>query len=131
MVQGLAAEDILSACDENIVSAGDKMTNPAVHLFRGLRHRNMAAIRQAAQRGLSHLQHPSSQQHMGTTDAQKSRAHPLMIQGLRTNPKDQESHVLFFDVEALIGKSRLPKLQPFFSFLKKAAFDFPLLQCNC
>lgn len=27
-----------------------------------------------------------------------------MIQGLKTNPKDQDSHVLFFDVEALIGK---------------------------
>lgn len=26
-----------------------------------------------------------------------------MIQGIRTNPKDQDSHVLFFDVEALIG----------------------------
>ena len=33
----------------------------------------------------------------------RSRSHPLMIQGLRTNPKDQDSHVLFFDVEALIG----------------------------
>lgn len=33
----------------------------------------------------------------------RSRSHPLMIQGLRTNPKDQDSHVLFFDVESLIG----------------------------
>lgn len=28
---------------------------------------------------------------------------PLMIQGLRTNPKDPESHILCFDIEALIG----------------------------
>jgi len=26
-----------------------------------------------------------------------------MIQGLRTNPKDPESHILVFDIEALIG----------------------------
>lgn len=103
VVQGLPAEDILNACDENIVSSGDKMTNPALHLFRGLRHRNLNAIRQAAQRGLNNLHHPSNQQNMGSSDPQKSRAHPLMIQGLRTNPKDQESHVLFFDIEALIG----------------------------
>lgn len=32
----------------------------------------------------------------------KGRGSPLLIQGLRTNPKDQESHILFFDVEALI-----------------------------
>ncbi|KAG1680482.1 WD repeat-containing protein 7 [Nymphon striatum] len=102
VVQGLPAEEILNACDENIVSSGDKMTNPALHLFRGLRHRNLNAIRQAAQRGLHNLQNLSNQQNMGSSDAQKSRAHPLMIQGLRTNPKDQESHVLFFDIEALI-----------------------------
>ncbi|KAH7985738.1 hypothetical protein HPB52_025428 [Rhipicephalus sanguineus] len=92
------------------------MTNPAVHLFRGLRHRNMAAIRHAAQRGLHHLQqqhhashHPSpGHQHgmgheVGDSAHARSRAHPLMIQGLRTNPVDQDSHVLFFDIEALIG----------------------------
>ncbi|GIY45625.1 WD repeat-containing protein 7 [Caerostris extrusa] len=64
-VQGLAAEEILNACDENIVSSGDRMTNPAIHFFRGLRHRNLAAIRHATQR-------------------------------------DQDSHVLFFDIEALV-----------------------------
>lgn len=26
-----------------------------------------------------------------------------MIQGFRSNPKDPESHILFFDIEALIG----------------------------
>lgn len=32
----------------------------------------------------------------------KSRAFPLVINGFRTNPKDAEGHILFFDVEALI-----------------------------
>lgn len=32
----------------------------------------------------------------------KNRNSPLLIQGLRTNPKDAESHILFFDIEGLI-----------------------------
>lgn len=46
---------MLSACDEHIVAAGGGsgadtgLANPAIHLFRGLRHRNLAAIRHAAQ----------------------------------------------------------------------------------
>jgi hypothetical protein len=33
----------------------------------------------------------------------KAKGSPLMIQGFRSNPKDPESHILFFDIEALIG----------------------------
>ncbi|XP_055932203.1 WD repeat-containing protein 7-like isoform X1 [Argiope bruennichi] len=104
-VQGLTAEEILNACDENIVSSGDRMTNPAIHFFRGLRHRNLAAIRHATQRGLNQLHHPQSHaaQHAAdNNEIQRTRAQPLVIQGLRTNPKDQDSHVLFFDIEALV-----------------------------
>ena len=36
------------------------------------------------------------------TFQEKSRAFPLVINGFRTNPKDAEGHILFFDVEALI-----------------------------
>jgi len=35
----------------------------------------------------------------------KAKGSPLMIQGFRSNPKDPESHILFFDIEALIGIS--------------------------
>lgn len=84
------------------------MTNPAIHFLRGLRHRNMAAIRHAAQRGLHQLHQPhahtSPQNAFDGHEIQRSRAQPLIIQGLRTNPKDQDSHVLFFDIEALVGK---------------------------
>ncbi|CAN7984322.1 unnamed protein product [Ixodes hexagonus] len=121
VLQGLQAEEVLSACDEHTGHPGERMTNPAVHLFRGLRHRNMAAIRHAAQRGLHHLQHHphhhQSSQHgmghdVGDSAHARARTHPLMIQGLRTNPVDQDSHVLFFDIEALIGEQRalLPAL---------------------
>lgn len=160
VLQGLSAEEVLSACDEHTGHPGERMTNPAVHLFRGLRHRNMAAIRHAAQRGLHHLQqqhhHPGGGGHhhgnhttpgsagggqhqhgmgqeVGDSAHARARAHPLMIQGLRTNPVDQDSHVLFFDIEALIGRHSLrrrrawPPVPPtpcFFSSLAAAAKQF-------
>ncbi|XP_054161861.1 WD repeat-containing protein 7-like isoform X2 [Oppia nitens] len=103
VVHGIIAEEILSACDENVTSAGDRLTNPAIHLFRGLRHRNLAAIRHAAVRGLHNISSHLEKHKLDVVDMSlRSRSQPLMIQGLRTNPKDQDSHVLFFDVEALI-----------------------------
>ena len=55
VLHGIIAEEILNACDENVTTAGDRLTNPAIHLFRGLRHRNLAAIRHAAVRGLHNI----------------------------------------------------------------------------
>ncbi|XP_075549520.1 WD repeat-containing protein 7-like isoform X2 [Dermacentor variabilis] len=107
VVQGLTAEDVLSACDDYTGQAGERMTNAAV------RHRNMSAVRQAGQRGVHHQHHsshhraPGHQHGMGHEAGDsvhaRSRSHPLMIQGLRTNHLDQYSHVLFFDIEALIS----------------------------
>ena len=104
VVQGIIAEEILGACDEHSASAsGDKLRNPAIHLFRGLRSRNLAAIKQAAVRGLHHLGVNQHQESRDVVDLSiQSRSHPLMIQGLKANPKDQDSHVLFFDVESMI-----------------------------
>lgn len=56
------------------------------------------------QRGLHQLQQLHQTANPDENDQQKNRAFPLMIQGLRTNPKDPEGHILFFDIEALIGK---------------------------
>ena len=49
VVHGSAAEEILSACDENATfSLSENVgANPALHFFRGLRHRNLAAIKLA------------------------------------------------------------------------------------
>jgi hypothetical protein len=58
VVHGQTAEEILSACDENTVtvSVGDNVgANPALHFFRGLRHRNLAAIKLAATTGINQL----------------------------------------------------------------------------
>ncbi|KAK0082310.1 hypothetical protein PV325_010690 [Microctonus aethiopoides] len=110
VLHGIIAEEVLYACDENIITAAGGsatggelgLANPAVHFFRGLRHRNLSAIRHATQRGLHQLQ----QLHGGHGNDHggqiKSKGAPLMIQGFRSNPKDPESHIMFFDVEALI-----------------------------
>lgn len=106
VLHGINAEEVLFACDENAsmtISRESGLANPAVHLFRGIRHRNMSAIRHATQRGLHQLQQMSHHNHQDGGDQPKPRAFPLMIQGFRTNPKDPESHILCFDIEALIG----------------------------
>ncbi|XP_052130917.1 WD repeat-containing protein 7 isoform X1 [Frankliniella occidentalis] len=105
VLHGISAEEVLYACDENTstATAGDSgLANPAVHFFRGLRHRNLSAIRHATQRGIHQLQQLSHHNQQDGSLQQKGRAMPLMIQGLRTNPKDPESHILCFDIEALI-----------------------------
>lgn len=54
VVHGMSADEILNACDESTSTAvtgaqEGGLANPAVHFFRGLKHRNIAAIRHAAQ----------------------------------------------------------------------------------
>ncbi|XP_037094833.1 WD repeat-containing protein 7-like [Pollicipes pollicipes] len=103
VVHGTTAQEVLSACDENMtvsISEGG-MANPAVHFFRGLRHRNLSAIRHAAKRGLQQLQN-NADSLPGQHESGKPRSYALMVQGLRTNAADPDRHVLFFDVESLI-----------------------------
>jgi len=52
VLHGISGEQVLYACDENttISSTVDSgLANPAVHNFRGLRHRNISAIKHATQ----------------------------------------------------------------------------------
>lgn len=105
VLHGVSAEEVLYACDENTVSSStvdSGLANPAVHFFRGLRHRNINAIRHATQRGIHQLQQLHHARNQDENEHHKARAFPLMIQGLRTNPKDAEGHILCFDIEALI-----------------------------
>ncbi|XP_026473359.1 WD repeat-containing protein 7 isoform X2 [Ctenocephalides felis] len=109
VLHGMIAEEVLYACDENTTSSAYStsemgLANPAVHFFRGLRHRNLSAIRHATQRGLHQLQQLHSHHQQDYSAGLKNRGAPLVIQGLRTNPKDPESHILFFDIESLIVK---------------------------
>nr|XP_031844002.1 WD repeat-containing protein 7 isoform X10 [Nomia melanderi] len=110
VLHGIIAEEVLYACDENTMTASGGsaaggelgLANPAVHFFRGLRHRNLSAIRHATQRGLHQLQQLHGGQGPDHGNQIKAKGAPLMIQGFRSNPKDPESHILFFDIEALI-----------------------------
>ena len=54
------------------------------------------------QRGLQQLQNSLGSR--GQNGPDKPRAYSLMVQGLRTNPSDPDAHVLFFDIESLIGE---------------------------
>ncbi|KAK4884672.1 hypothetical protein RN001_000943 [Aquatica leii] len=106
VLQGIAAEEVLYACDENESSYNTSsevgLANPAVHFFRGLRHRNLSAIRHATQRGLHQLQQLGAHTNNDDPHMKLGQHSPLVVQGLRTNPKDPESHILFFDIEALV-----------------------------
>lgn len=90
----MLAEEVLSACDENVSDASPHgstsemgLANPAVHFFRGLRHRNLNAIRHATQRGINQLQQLHAHNNSDNIFLMKNRSSPLTIQGLRTNPK--------------------------------------------
>ncbi|XP_055913276.1 WD repeat-containing protein 7 [Eupeodes corollae] len=110
VLHGMLAEEVLMACDEQAnteeTQSGSTsemgLANPAVHFFRGLKSRNLNAIRHATQRGIHQLQQLHSSHHGENSFLMKHRSSPLIIQGLRTNPKDAESHILFFDIEGLI-----------------------------
>lgn len=50
----MAAEEILNACDSSgsVTTAGDRFVNPALHLFRGLRHRNLVSFKMVLKKHL-------------------------------------------------------------------------------
>ncbi|VVC26686.1 Hypothetical protein CINCED_3A013205 [Cinara cedri] len=105
VLHGISGEQVLYACDENTTissSVDSGLANPAVHFFRGIRHRNISAIKHATQRGIHQLQQLHHSTHADGIDNSKTRAYPLMVQGLRTNPNDPECHILCFDIEALV-----------------------------
>ena len=98
VVSGMAAQDVLEACDEDstwaVSSSGmdqSNLSNPALWLLRGIRHRNMAAIKMATQRGINRLQGPGDKQYQYQ---EKVRAFPLVVDGFRSNQSDAEGHSL-------------------------------------
>ncbi|XP_039747560.1 WD repeat-containing protein 7 isoform X1 [Pararge aegeria] len=113
VLHGMIAEEVLAACDETLdnelggaITSGTDLqglANPALHFFRGLRHRNLNAMRAATQRGLAALQATDRSGNAGPlAEPARARRAPLTIQGFRSNPADPESHILFFDIEGLI-----------------------------
>ncbi|XP_057372178.1 WD repeat-containing protein 7-like isoform X1 [Daphnia carinata] len=106
VVHGMSAEEILNACDESVSVIPSfqegGLANPAIHFFRGLKHRNISAIRHAALRGLNQLQHANASNNQDSGDLSKDRGVPLSIQGLRSHSSETEFHAVFFDAEALV-----------------------------
>lgn len=68
--------------------------------------------------------------HADGIDHSKSRAYPLMVQGLRTNPNDPECHILCFDIEALVGELKY-LIKDEFNYITVFILIIFELQCNC
>ncbi|GAV02423.1 hypothetical protein RvY_12991-2 [Ramazzottius varieornatus] len=104
VLQGGAAEEVMKAVDEDESRgvAEEIGGNATLQLLRAIKHRNMDAAKQAAKQGLKNLGGGSGGP-AGTDGWNKAGfGHPLTIQPMRSNPLDQENHLLLFDVEALI-----------------------------
>uniref|UniRef100_A0A6G1SN68 WD repeat-containing protein 7 n=1 Tax=Aceria tosichella TaxID=561515 RepID=A0A6G1SN68_9ACAR len=100
VLQGAAAQETLSACDESVVTK-EEQTNPAIELFKGLKQGNLSAIKSAAAKGLNQL---AAQHNQPKVDYDASyRSHPLTIQNLKANPQDNDAYVIFFDIESIIA----------------------------
>lgn len=100
VLQGSAAEELLATCDESIV-ARDVHTNTALELFKGIKQGNLSVIKSAAVKGLNQL---AAQHNQPKFDGDASyRSHPLSVQILRTNPRDNDTYAIFFDIESLIA----------------------------
>lgn len=102
------AEEILLACDEkqSTVAAAD-LSNPHISLAQAFKRRNLATFRNLAQQRIQQT-NESARQHSHPAHLHvihRPQAAPMQIQGLTTNTKDPDSHVIFFDTEALIGKN--------------------------
>lgn len=105
VLHGMIAEEVLNACDETAGEGGEVtggssseigLSNPAVHFFRGLRHRNLNAIRHATQRGIHQLQQLNAHNNNDNNFLMKNRNSPLIIQSLRTNPKGESIFLFLF-----------------------------------
>lgn len=108
IVQGPAADDILDACEERQNIIGERFPGPVMNIAQVLKRRGPPS----ASRSSAHLQNKKAEDAMERKSASTShpsliqgpRASPMMIQGLRTNANDPESHVILFDTEALIRR---------------------------
>ncbi|XP_074644307.1 WD repeat-containing protein 7-like [Tubulanus polymorphus] len=111
VVQGITAEEILAACDELLgerapVTTGpatnENLANPHISIAQAFRRRNLATFKNLAQQRLQHLSNKNVATNTHTDNSVKPQAFPMMIQGIRSNRKDPDAHVLLFDTEGLI-----------------------------
>ena len=108
VAHGVIADEILEACDDVHTDEDDHMTNPTISIAQALRRRNLATFRNLAQQHLKKTSdgeggatkgcapHPSLVHH--------PQALPMTIEGLQMNVNDPHSHIVYFDIETLIGR---------------------------
>uniref|UniRef100_A0A0B7AN27 WD repeat-containing protein 7 n=1 Tax=Arion vulgaris TaxID=1028688 RepID=A0A0B7AN27_9EUPU len=101
VIDGKTAEDVLSNCDENATPV-EALTNPSITLAQALKRRNLATFRNLAQQKLNIQAQPNQPSQGIKSDFMKPTGFPLLIQGVKTNTRDPDAHVLFYDTEALI-----------------------------
>ncbi|KAL5022011.1 hypothetical protein ScPMuIL_001166 [Solemya velum] len=104
VIHGMTAEEILNNCDENATPL-DTLVNPHITLAQAFKRRNLAAFKNLAQQKLQAPQQIQQQRPPIPgirADYVKPQAFPMYIQGVRTNTKDPDAHIIFFDTEALI-----------------------------
>ncbi|KAK7474852.1 hypothetical protein BaRGS_00033924 [Batillaria attramentaria] len=101
VVNGITAEEILNNCDENALPT-ESLTNPSLTLAQALKRRNLATFRNLAQQKLQQSAVNQANMQGPKVEFIKPTGFPLLLQGVRTNTKDPDAHVLFFDTEALI-----------------------------
>ncbi|KAL3860797.1 hypothetical protein ACJMK2_010864, partial [Sinanodonta woodiana] len=100
VVHGMTGEEILNNCDENAMPV-DQLINPNITLVQALKRRNLATFKNLAQQKLQSLGQQQQTQD-AKLDFSRPQDYPMHIQGIRTNSRDPESHVIFFDTESLI-----------------------------
>ena len=99
VVHGLTAGDILNNCDENAMPM-DVLVNPNITLSQALKRRNLATFKNLAQQK---LQTPGGNiQNQQIDQSQKQQNYAMNIMGVRTNVRDPDAHIIYFDTEALI-----------------------------
>ncbi|XP_006822881.1 WD repeat-containing protein 7-like, partial [Saccoglossus kowalevskii] len=101
IVHGSTAIEILNACDETL-KADEVMLSPAQSIAQSLKRRSLTPLKNAAHRSIIAAANQALGIQTSTGDTPKVAQNSLMIQPIRTNTKDYDSHVLFFDTEALI-----------------------------
>ncbi len=111
-MHGTLAEDILTACDEKHIEHPQNMSradmnNPTISLAQAFKRHNLATFRNFAQQRIQHAQEAIAQHQHGILPhaslLHRPHAYPMLVQGLHTNTKDPDAHVIFFDTEAMIS----------------------------
>jgi hypothetical protein len=63
----------------------------------------LATFRNLAQQKLQQQANQQAANQGPKAEFIKPTGYPLLVQGVRTNTKDPDAHILFFDTESLIG----------------------------